>query len=538
MAAMHALRMAALAMLASFVGCARCTTASPRASLDGRPVLLDASGKILAWSKQDSPYAHVARLAWDALKRAPNQENGRPAFYAHSRFQPDTWEGVNWPHNPAGLYAMLIDSALLWYAFSGDAEVVALVRKLADHQLAHGTTPDDFAWASVPYASGEPGSLEYYGANDEWCEHCGRGDGLGVLEPDKVGELGTGYLRLFEATGDEHYKLAAIDCADALAKHAREGDEKRSPWPFRVNAKSNAVREEYTADVLPAIMLFDELVRLGYGQADRYRDARKLAWDWLMEYPIKNNFWSAYFEDIPIFEDPEDNPNQYVPMQTAKYLLEHPELDAEWSEHTERILKWVEETFGQDANNERGLQFGARVLSEQRADMAKMASHTARFAAMNALWFEKTGEALAKERAFRSFNWATYMCNEQGVVVVGEDKNEGWWFSDGYGDYIRHFLVGMAAVPEWAPSNEDHLLRSTSIVRNIAYAPSSITYDTFDARGVEVLRLRSRPVRVRAGRADLVERADRGADGYDVQPIANGGFVVRIRRSASPVVIE
>jgi len=28
----------------------------------------------------------------------------------------------------------------------------------------------------------------------------------------------------------------------------------------------------------------------------------------------------------------------------------------------------------------------------------------------------------------------------------------GSWFSDGYGDYIRHFMEGLAAVPEWAPA--------------------------------------------------------------------------------------
>jgi hypothetical protein len=129
------------------------------------------------------------------------------------------------------------------------------------------------------------------------------------------------------------------------------------------------------------------------------------------------------------------------------------------------------------------------------------------------------------------------MCNAKGVVVVGEDKNEGWWFSDGYGDYIRHFLVGMAAVPEWAPAKEDHLLRSTSIVRSITYDAAKITYDTFDAAGSEVLRLRARPASVRAGDAELREAADGARDSFRVTPVEGGGVVVRISRSKSPVSI-
>ena len=31
---------------------------------------------------------------------------------------------VGWPHNPAGLYAMLIESAVGWYEYSGDARVL------------------------------------------------------------------------------------------------------------------------------------------------------------------------------------------------------------------------------------------------------------------------------------------------------------------------------------------------------------------------------------------------------------------------------
>jgi len=512
------------------------STPLPPATVMAHPVVLDETGRILPWPRQ-APYAHVSSLAWDFLKRVPAQPNGLPTYYAHSRFEPDseTFEGFSWPHNPAGLYSMLIDSASLWHAFSGDREVVDLVAKLADYQLEHGTTPADAEWAKVPFASAAPYATEYGGADDAWCDYCGRGDGIGVIEPDKVGELGLGYLRLWMITGDAKYKDAALDCAAALVKHVRPGDELHSPWPFRVVAANGIVRDEYGANVLGPIMLFDELLRLKLGDAAGNARARDLAWTWMMTYPMKNDAWSGYFEDIAIMDLPEDNPNQYTPMQLAKYLMEHPERDPEWREHVEHLLDFVIDTFAGDANNERGIQFGAEVISEQHADMAKMASHTARYAAVSAMLWERGGDARLREKAFRSLNWATYACDDRGVVVVGEDKVEGWWFSDGYGDYIRHFLVAMAAVPEWAPSRENHLLRSTSIVTSASYG-DAVEYATFDA-ATDVLRLRARPAKIDVGGVALALREDLAADGFTIAPIGSGDFVVRVRHASGTVRI-
>ena len=526
--------MLALAMCA---GCSHVSTPSPPAMVIGHPVRLDPSGKILSWSRDPSPYAAVVRLAWHALERFPPVETGLPAYFSYSRFDPETLDGVAWPHNPAGLNAMLIDSALQYYAFSGEGEPLAIARKLADFQIAHGTSPAKAEWASVPFSSAPHGSTEWGGADDEWCDYCGRGDGIGVLEPDKIGELGREYLSLFEQTGDARYRDAALACAAALIKHVREGDATHSPWPFRVFAADGKVREQYSANVIGAISLFDELLRLSLGDADANRRTRDMAWKWMMDHPMQNDAWSGYFEDIPIQQNPEDNPNQYTALETAKYLLLHPELDPDWREDTDHILHWVVDTFGGDANNERGTQFGATVISEQRADMAKMGSHTARYAAVAAMYFDRTGDREAKETAFRSFNWATYACNDKGIVVVGEDPKEGYWFSDGYGDYIRQFLAGMAAVPEWAPPGEDHLLRATSVVTSISYGTRDVRYATFDAAGREVLRLRARPVAVTSGGSPLAERRDLASDGFAVAPVAGGGFVVRVRHSAKDVVI-
>jgi hypothetical protein len=506
--------------------------------IGGHDVHLDTAGKLLSWSLEDAPYAHVARIAWHALEtKFGLQDNGVVTWLSNSRFNPVTFEGINWPHNPAGLYAMLTDSAVLWYAFSGDRAAVDVASRALDYQLAHGTTPASWDWARVPYASANAGDVEYRGADDTWCNHCGRGDGTGVIEPDKVAELGFAYLQMFELRGKKRHRDAAIACADALAEHVRDGDERRSPWPFRVFAKTGVAREEYSSNVVGALVLFDELRRLSLGRVDAYAEARARALDWLMRVPLNNDAWSGYFEDIDIQQDPTHNPNQYTALRTARWLMAHPDADPQWRAHVSHLLAWAASVFGGNTAHERGVRWGAVVMSEQGADMAKMGSHTARFGATSALWSATTGDMAAREQAARALNWATYMCRDDGIVAVGEDENEGWWFSDGYGDYIRHFLMAMGSVPEWAPSRENHLLQTTSVVTRIAYAKARIAWTTFDADAIETLRLTSRPASVSVGGAPLDERPDLEDEGFVTRPLTAGGVVVRVRHRAPGEVV-
>jgi hypothetical protein len=157
---------------------------------------------------------------------------------------------------------------------------------------------------------------------------------------------------------------------------------------------------------------------------------------------------------------------------------------------------------------------------------------------VRALWHEVTGDRDSKERAYRSFNWATYSSRDDGLVKTSLDEGTGYWFSDGYGDYMRHFQRGMASVPEWAPPDESHLLGSTSVVRSVHYGDRQISYLTFDKAAREVLRLRDSPTVVHAG-GKLLPRLsilNGRAQGYTVEAIASGGFAVRIQHEHSGAI--
>lgn len=476
-------------------------------TLNGHTVMVDSQNKIVSWvSDQSLAYDQVTKLAWNYLETSvPTAEGGLPAYLTHSYMDPNTQQPAGWPHNPTGLYGMLIESALSYYQYSGDAAVLGVAKKVADYQLANGMTTSTDNWANLPYSSGESGSLTYHGAH--YGDSTGVGDGYGYLEPDKAGELGYSLLNLFKVTGNTRYRDAAIAIADTLASHVRTGSVNQSPWPFRVEASTGTIREQYSADVIGPISLFDELIRLGLGNSSVYQTARTTAWNWMMTYPMQNNTWTQYFEDVPTQADYSSNINQYDAMMTARYLLLHPQFDSNWEAHVRGLITWVEQQFAQPV-------YGANTIREQNAFMHAMGSHTSRYADVNALLYTKTGDLTAKDKAYRAYNWATYMARSTGVIIDGPEVNNQW-FTDGYGDYIRHFMIGMGAAPEWAPNGQNHLVNSGSTVTNVDYSVvNQITYKTFEGMGIDTLRLVASPSAVTANGATLVQRSDLAANGY------------------------
>jgi len=150
------------------------------------------------------------------------------------------------------------------------------------------------------------------------------------------------------------------------------------------------------------------------------------------------------------------------------------------------------------------------------------------------MFFEKTRDGQAREDAFRSLNYGTYFAGSDGrIACCGVDYTASYWFSDGYSDYMRHYQWAMGAVPEFAPTGEDHVLRSSSVVQKVKYGARSVEYKTFDASATEVLRLSFKPARVTAGGTALSERGDTREAGYTLQRLDGGDYAVRLRHRNS-----
>ncbi len=476
-------------------------------TIAGRPVQLDDMGKLLPWPMPGNTgysYSSYALTQWTILWDQYNRQR-LPWFYCCFDFDRTTFElqpDPHWVNSTGYLRAMMEGFIERLYPYTGDPRTLTFLESFVDYELEHGLTPEGYTWSGVPYASANPGATRYSG----WSNL-----GEDYIEPPVVGEDGYGYLKLYEMTGNTKYLRAAIRCAEALVKNYAEGDAEHSPWPVRCYARDGKApggpMGPYTANVIEPIMLFDELIRLGQGNVQDYQRIRAAAWEWFKKYPLTNNVWVGYFEDTaPTME----NMNQVIPLEFARYVLLHPEKDPEWREHARNLIEWVKTT----PKWPKYIVHGATVTTEQGngkefcCNLPNQCcdSHTSRLAAVEALYYAKTGDTAFREEAYRSYNWVTYF---QGLSAGAHAPFAGqWWFTDQYADGPRRMMDAFWAVPEWAPADESHLLGSSSVVTRIRYGKGSVTYATFDPQSSDVLRLDFVPEFVTADGKPLAKRDD------------------------------
>ena len=447
--------------------------------INAHEIVLDSKERLEAWTSYD----RIIRLAMDFIKDCPVDQSNELSWYLqYSCFWIDPLRPTVWPDNPAGKFAWACTTLLKYYPFSGDDRHIAIVRNMLE-RLWEYRTPESCSWGEIPYSSAHPGTGIYFGD---------RADGEYVTEPDKVAQVGKAFLDFYKLSGEDRFFRMGEHCAQVLSKKIRAGDEKHSPLPFRVSVRDGKIIEEYTAHMIAAVRLFDEMIRFGENQ---YQDYRDCVWNWIEKFPLKNNIWKGYFEDIRL--DPENkNRDQLSPMETARYLLENKEKYPDWKRIVKDLIDWVIETLGGPSF------FSAIPIHEQKFCYFLTGSHTARFASVCAQYAEQTGDEKYREMEMRSLNWASYMANEDGTVTVGIDRPDYYnqcWFTDGYFDYVPHVIDCLAALPELAPDDADHMLRSTSVVQEISYQPQKIIYRTYGADGCQRLKLTFEPHQVIAG---------------------------------------
>jgi hypothetical protein len=498
-------------------------------TIAGRPAQLDREGKLLPWPMpDDTGYSYSSHFLtqWSILWDQYNRQRYHYFFCCFDfdrtsfEMQPD----YHWANSSAYLRAMMQGFMERLYPYTGNSNTLTFLEDFIDYELENGLTPQNYAWAGVPYTSANPGDRRYTG----WSRH-----GEDYLEPPIVGEDGYGYLRFYEVTGNTKYLQAAIRCAAALVKNYKPGTADVSPWPVRCYARDGKVEGTgmgpYSANVVEPIMLFDELIRLGVGDVASYRTVREGCWQWLHKYPMKNNVWVGYFEDV---QPTMANMNQVIPLEYARYVLLNPEKDPDWKENSRKLIEWVKTT----PKWPKYIVHGATVTTEQGNGQTFCCnlpneccdSHTSRLAAVEALYYARTGDVTYREQAFRSFNWVTYF---QGMPAGAHAPFGGqWWFTDQFADGPRRLMDAFWAVPEWAPSDESHILGSSSPVTKVAYGKGSVTYSTFDPASTDVLRLSFDLNSVSRGGVPLRLRSDLESEGYTFD---RNNRVLRIRHVQS-----
>jgi hypothetical protein len=501
-------------------------------TIAGRNVQLDAQGKLLPWPMADSTgysYSDYFLTQWTIVWDQYNRQR-LPYFYCCFNFDRTTFAmepDRHWANSTGYLRAMMEGFVERLYPYTGDPHTLEFLEDFADYELDHGLTPADYAYPQVPYPSADPGAENYSG----WSEH-----GKDFVEPHVIGEDGYAYLRLYEMTGNTRYLQEAIRCAHALVKNYKPGNATVSPWPYRCRAKDgNATTAAgkgmfpYSANVVEPIMLFDELMRLHQGDVADYARVRAAAWQWLLRYPMQNNVWVGYFEDVLASMD---SMNNVIPLELARYLLLHPEKDPQWRQHARKLIDWVKSTPKWPKYD----VHGALVTTEQGSGHAFCCnqpneccdSHSSRLAATEAFYYAATGDADDKQAAYRTWNWVTYW---QGLPARAHAPFANqWWFTDEFADGPRRMMDAFWAVPEWAPADESHFLGSLSVVTKIAYGPGSVTYSDFDADATDVLRLNFVPRSVMVGGRPIARVHKLRSDSYIFDDATH---VLRIRHARS-----
>ena len=367
-------------------------------SIAGRPVALDSEGKLLPWPMPENigySYSDYFLTQWTIVWDQYNRDRLQ-YLYCCFDFDRTTYELIpdkHWANSTGYLRAMMQGLIERLYPYTGDPHTIEFLENFVDYELEHGLTPEGYAWSQVPYPSANPGALRYSG----WSQH-----GEDFVEPHVVGEDGYAYLRLYEMTGNTKYLQAAIRCAEALVKNYKPGNADISPWPYRCFARDGSIAGNktmfpYSANVVEPIMLFDELIRLNQGDVASYKRVRAGAWDWLMKYPMQNNVWVGYFEDV---QASMGNMNQVIPLEFARYVLLHPEKDPEWREHARQLIEWVKTT----PKWPKYIVHGALITTEQGngknfcCNLPNQCcdSHSSRLAAVEALYYAKTGDVAYK----------------------------------------------------------------------------------------------------------------------------------------------
>jgi hypothetical protein len=484
------------------------------------------NGSILPWYSADlgKSYDTVLMLVWNFWNKMEADSNGLKYYMNHQVWSPE--------HDMRGLGGDQINMALsswrLLYAYTGNPEIIENMKYMADNYLERSLSDSTDKWPSIPYPYN---TVIHSGKYDGDMRN-----GKGITQPDKAGNFGYELVNLFKMTGDIKYLESAKKIAGTLTDHIIRGDSARSPLPFRVNAKTGepgslfetgpagnySTQAVYTSNWTCTMMLFKELEGLDIKQKDLYQKSFKIILDWMKTYPLRMNKWGPFFEDVPGWSNTQTNA-----ISCAMFILENRDLFPLWKEDVRGIFDWTYRELG----NHDYEKYKVTVMNEQTTYRVPGNSHSSRQASVELMYTVLSGDTAYRANAIRTLNWATYTVADDGRNRYIRDDV---WLTDGYGDYVRHYLRAMAIMPELAPSEKNRLLGTTSVVTQINYSGNSILYNTYDKESSEVLRLTKKPKGISVDGKPLAESAA-GESAWSWQPLEKGG-VLRIRKGVGKQV--
>ncbi len=495
----------------------------------------DAHGVIAPWYQgQNGPLDLRVRIAAETLRRYPWATPPQAVMAAPHYVFSGSWtispEGEisvppidDWANGDLGQRAAYVLSGLVdYYRYSGDATAIGGITLMADYLVRYAQTPDTHPWPR--FLVSVPTRGQAYGVADPH----------GFIQLDIVAEAGVGLLRAYQLTGNRQWLMAVQHWADLLAERAAR-QPGVPPWGRYANPQDVPWEDLQTGGLVFILCLFDELERMGCtGREPGSIPAARRAGEaylrdvllprWTVDDTWGRNYWD--------WNDPVQAEN--VTEFAVRYMMEHPDRFPNWRNDCRNIMSLFLNRTSVATSSNGDVYSGAWAYPESSACCGRSLWYgPMELATVYAQYGELADSAWAREMARRQIILATYDIHETGVVEDNIDGGQvvaGGWFKIAHPMALKHCLGVIAWQPElFAPSRENHIVRSTSVVSEVRYTPGRVSYTTFDALpgGSEVLHLAFEPAEVRAD-GQLLKRAP-GPQGYEVKALPDGDCLVTVR---------
>lgn len=505
----------------------------------------DSNGVIAPWHRgQNGQLDERIRIAADLYKRYPWVGTDKAAkaaphiiYNTHWKISPEGEIDIpptdDWMCGDLGQRALSIIQGLTsHYAYSGDPLAFTYIPLTADYILDECLTGPDHPWPRFPVATPTRGKAY------------GRADPRVPNQLDLCATLGTEMVRAYKLIGNPRYFEAARSWGETIAAHANL-DPALPPWNRYVSPEFMAWSDELTGSTTLIIDFLDALIDLGCrgpgGSIEKARDAglRYVREDLLPRW-TENDVWGRHYWDW-------ENPVMcgLVPW-SCETLMAHPDAFPGWKNDVRNILSLIFNRNCVSPGSRGDAYSGAWAFPESSSCCGTSLSYNQyTYGPAFLRYAAEASDEWAREIGRRMMLMAAYDSLENGVVLDGLEGKvvaAGDWLNLAHPWPLCQALKAMPYLPEvLAPQRENHILRTSSVVRSVVYGKGRISYSTFDAKppNLDLLRLAFAPTAISADGKSLPLRRDLTENGYSLKFLACGDCIVTIRHDgARSILVE
>ncbi len=540
-----ALRLGGIALsLAILTLSTACLGATTQARYYAYPAVHDAHGVIAPWyTGLNGQWDLRVRIAAETLKRYPWTDPGEGVVQVPEYVFNGAWaiasDGVitpgsfgDWENGDMGCRAWVVMSALThYYRYSGDPAALAHITYTAGTLIDHCQTAADHPWPKFLISVPTKG-VRYANA-----------DPHGMIQLDFVANCGRALISAYQLTGNTRYLETAKHWADVFAQK-RNTAPGADPWGRYANPEDVTWNSKVTGGVASYVLLFDDLIRLGYTGTNnsivQSRDAG-MAYirDKLLPVWTVDDTWGRSYWDWEAF-----SMNGNVAEAVCWVMMAHKDYFPNWKADVRNILSiYLNRTSVNPASNG-DVYSGAWQYPEAHNCCGRSLWYaTLEVGATFAQYGVEADSEWGRELARRQEILCMYDIHETGVTEDNIDGGwivNGGWFKIACPEPLWFVLSAMGWLPDELGANrENHIMRTSGTVTNVVYGSGKITYSTFDApaKSVDVLRLAFVPTSVTAGGGALGLRSDLNSNGYTMEALSNGDCIVSIRHDGSTNIV-